>query len=336
MAKRTRIDIGDIAGFKNLAAAAVRAGRGKRSRSQVIQFFSQFDLSISRLREDILDGRVPYGILKTFIIRDPKKRTIHAACFEDRVLHHALIRYLGPVLERALCASTFACLSGRGPLAGINRVQKLSRRYPWFVKIDMYKYFDSIDHDLLLCLLQRKYKGHGLADLLAKIVRGYSVSPGFGLPIGSLTSQHFANYYLDGFDRFLLEKLKVCGHVRYMDDVVWWCRSREEARKSLAHARCWLVAERHLTLHDKTQINRSGLGVNFCGFRILPGMLKLSRRRRIRYCAGRVKLETAFRDGALSTRQLQTGFSSVLAVTAHGDSRAWRCKQLQANPAPDC
>lgn len=168
--------------------------------------------------------------------------------------------------------------------------------------------------------------------MFEKILAGYSTEPGKGLPIGSLTSQYFANYYLDGFDRFLLEQIDALGHVRYMDDVIWWCETRAEAKASLRAARDWLHEERQLSIKGQYQINRSVAGVNFCGFRILPGVLRLSLRRRKRYAEKRAEYERAYQLGLLGELELQQGYSSVLATTRHGDTLSWRKEQLRRRP----
>ncbi|MEW6220413.1 MAG: reverse transcriptase/maturase family protein [Thermodesulfobacteriota bacterium] len=312
---------------------APAAGRG--ARIDYREVFDEKDFALfARLREAILDETAPAGRFRQFVIADPKTRIIHAACFQDRVLHHALMHLAGPVLERTMVPTTYACRPGKGPLAGVHRVQRNVRRFPWLVKIDIAKYFASVDHKILLDLLDRRFKGRQGLALMARILGSYETDPGKGLPIGSLTSQHFANFYLDGLDRFLLEDLGVAGHVRYMDDVIWWCASRGEAKASLQEATEWLVAKRRLALHRNSQVNRSAAGVTFCGFRVKPGALLLSRRRRRRYSEQRTSLEQAFVHGRIGALELQARFASVLAITAHGDSLSWRRQELRRRPCP--
>ncbi len=159
--------------------------------------------------------------------------------------------------------------------------------------------------------------------------------PGKGLPIGTLTSQHFANFYLDGLDRFLLEVLRVKAHVRYMDDILWWCESKRAAKAQLAAACEFAQVQRCLTVKPNPQINRSVRGVTFCGFRILPGALRLSRRRRRCYQRGRNKWESAWLRGQLSALDLQAAYAAIHSIAAHGDSQGWRRGQLLRFPAPE-
>lgn len=164
--KRTRIDLQEIAAWPNLAEAAYKAAKGKRNRQEVVKFFARFDASLAQLSADILAGKMPKGIFRAFTIHDPKKRTIHAACFTDRVFHHALINLVGPILDRGLTPATFACRVGKGQHAAASRVQHHLRRYPWYVKIDIQSYFHTIDHQLLLALLARRFKGEAFLAII--------------------------------------------------------------------------------------------------------------------------------------------------------------------------
>jgi len=323
----------DIAAYDNLVDAAFKAARGKRSKPEVLCFFEQKDVNIGKLQNEILTGKSPDGHYHRFTVYDPKKRTIHAACFKDRVLHHALINHVGPVLERAMISSTFACRPNKGPLAASKWVQSCICRFPWYAKIDIKSYFDSIDHKLLIETLQKHIKGADVLRLIERIIASYRTAPGKGIPIGSLTSQHFANYYLDGIDRFLLEELKIDAHVRYMDDIVWWCSDSSTARKSLKIVKEWLYCCRLLELKDITQINKSSRGITFCGYRVLPGMLRLTERRKRSYSQKRKYWEQAYISCLIAECKLQSAYASVYAVTAHADSREWRKKQLCRFPS---
>lgn len=239
------------------------------------------------------------------------------------------MNFCGPILDRALVPSTFACRQGKGSLAAVFHAQKRCLRNPWFVKMDVRRYFDSIDHIILMRLLARKFKGPGVLGLFERTLAGYHTQPGKGLPIGALTSQYFANFYLDGFDRGLLAQGLVKSHVRYMDDVVCWCESRQAARTVLKFARVWLSEKRKLELKANAQVHRSVLGMSFLGFLIQPNRLSLSKRRKIRYRKALDGWERAYRAGNISALELQNNYSSVHSVVAHAESRAWRCRLLQ-------
>lgn len=318
--KRNRIEASDIAAFENLAKAAYRAARGKKTRPAARRFFGEFEANVNCLGADIRACRLPYGRYNRFTIHDPKQRTIHAACFEDRVFHHALIHCAGPVLERAMVPSAFACRIGKGTHAAVKRVQGALGQFPWYVKIDIVKYFDSIDQSILLRLLFRRFKGAWFCGQLQRLVDGYCTASGKGLPIGALTSQYFANYYLDGLDRLITEQLAGKSHVRYMDDSIWYCETKARAKDSLACVQDFLNRERVLCLKQPVQINRSEHGVTFCGFRIRPQAVRLTRRRRRRYQIRRQFWEQCYSNGWITALELQQVYSGVHGITIGADS----------------
>ena len=185
---------------------------------------------------------------------------------------------------------------------------------------------------VLLALLERRFKDRGLLALLARIVEAHHAEPGRGLPIGALTSQHFANYYLAGLDRLLLEGCRVRGLVRYMDDLVWWGDGKDAVRDALAQARAYAQERLRLTVKTPVQVGRSRAGLMFCGYRILPGRLLLSRRRKRRYAECRRDWENAYAAGRIDARALQAGYATALAITAHADAAVWRREQLRRRP----
>ena len=336
--KRSRIRLADIATLDNLALAFWRAARGKRQRPDVQRFTAHLDRELANLQHGIATLTVPVGRYQTFHIRDPKPRIIHAPCFRERVLHHAMMNHLGPVLDRGLVADTFACREGKGAYAAALRAQHHLRRFPWHLKMDMRSYFASIDHTVLRAALRRRFRDPGVLALCNKVISGYATQPavpGRGLPIGALTSQHFANLYLGALDRFLLETVRVAGLTRYMDDVVCYCRSRAEARETRDRAEAFLRTELRLQLRDPGRIQRSAQGLSFVGFRIFPGTLRLSRRRMTRYRRRRRHWERAYLNGRIDALALQAGYAAALAITAHVDSRAFRRAELLRRPAPD-
>ena len=330
--KRSSIGLDEIADWHNLAAAFHRAAAGKRRRPEVRRFAAEWETELAALRQAILAGAPEVGPVVRFEISDPKPRIIHAPCFRERVLHHALMAHCGPVLDRALVDDTYACRVGKGTLAAVQRAQQHARRWSWWAKIDMRAYFASIHHQTLKDLLARKFKHRGLLALFACIIDAHADGPRRGLPIGALTSQQFANFYLGGLDRLLLERSPARGLVRYMDDLVWWGDSRAAVRDALVAAQSYATEQLHLQVKQPVQVGRSRHGVNLCGYRILPDRLLLSRRRKQRYCECRRQWENAFAAGRIDARQLQRGYASALGITLHADAAAWRNQQLRRAP----
>jgi hypothetical protein len=330
--KRSRIGLDEIADLDTLAAAFHAAARAKRARDDVERFRSNLERELASLQRDLLSGAIVPGPFRRFRIRDPKPRVIHAPSFRDRVIHHAIMAHVGPELDRALVHDSYACRRGKGTLAAVLRAAAHAARHEWFVKMDVRSYFASIDHAVLLTLLARRFKEPGLLELLARIVRAHEDGPARGLPIGTLTSQYFANFYLSGLDHYLLERCDVRGFVRYMDDIVCWMPDQAGARAVRDAATAYLRDKLRLDLKAPTLVGRSRHGLSFCGYRILPGRLLLSRRRRHRYGVLRRRAERAWRAGAIDDLGLQAAYASALALTAHADARGSRRAELRRRP----
>ncbi|MEI2783180.1 MAG: hypothetical protein V9H25_18850 [Candidatus Competibacter sp.] len=169
--RRSRVGLAAIADWHNLAAAFWRAARGKGQRDDVRRFRADLNGELARLRESLLDGSVEVGRMRSFHIRDPKPRIIHAPCFRERVLHHAVMAHVGPVLDRALVDDTYACRVGKGALAAVLRAQHHATPLA-LVRPDRHSRPTSpaSTTQTLLALLERRFKDRGLLALLARIV----------------------------------------------------------------------------------------------------------------------------------------------------------------------
>lgn len=327
--RRDVISLHDLAGRDNLLKATWKAARGKRERPVVAHFLSDLDRHLNTLAQSILEERAPVGRFRRFTIHDPKCRVITAACFADRVLHHAILNLAEPRFERMLVDSSYACRLGKGVQAAVAAVQRNLQRWPWLVQVDVEGYFPSIDHAILKGLLAKRFKGNGFLALLGRIIdAGGSGASGRGLPIGSLTSQHFANAYLDVADRFLLEHPGVRAHVRYMDDIVWWCADLAAARASLEELRAFLWQARRLRLKARVRIGRSTQGLAYCGFRVRPGVVLASSRKLSRFRAGLARADAALIRGAASEAQFQRAADGLLATLAGTQSLGFRQRLL--------
>jgi len=330
--KRHKITLEDIAERSNLTIALHKASRAKRHRTQVKHFLTQAEQNLNQMANDILTERVPYGRFREFTIYDPKERIIHAACFEDRIFHHAVMNHAAPILERAMLPTTYACRPGMGVHRAADQVQQNIRRYKWYGKIDIAGYFASINHENLLGVLLSRFKGAEFTRLLKRLIACHEFQSGKGLPIGSLTSQYFANYYLDGLDRFLQQHSDVRAQIRYMDDIVWWCNEKAQVKALLSEVENYLREQRQLVIKPAVQIQRSSQGISYCGYRILPGTIQMSVRRKRRYQQRRLYWEREYLLGNITANQLQNAYAAVHSIAQGTDSLGWRRLNLQHHP----
>lgn len=225
--KRVGCLIEKIADFDNLALAAYKAFRHKRKSSEIIDYQNHLYENLNNLRCQILSGEIRVGGYRQFTIFEPKERKICAAPLCQRILHHAIMNVCHPYFDNNQIFDSYASRPGKGVHKAVLRVKQFSRNNRYFVKLDFKKYFDSIDHAILKTLLNRIFKDPQLLLIFNIIIDSYDMN-GKGIPIGNLTSQYFANYYLSGLDHRMKEVIKIRCYVRYMDDVVIFGRTKEE------------------------------------------------------------------------------------------------------------
>ncbi len=310
--------------WENLRRAFCRARKGS-GRSQEVQCFER-DLweNLRRIQEELREERVVLHGFRQFRIHDPKERLITAPAFRDRVLHHALMGVCEPQFEKWQLAESFACRRGKGRLAALKWATERARQYRWFVKMDVRKYFESVSHHILWEALRKKFKDARVLELFRQMINAHESRPGHGLPIGSLVSQHLANFYLVPLDRFVKETLRAPGYVRYMDDFVLWGEDPAQIRIWWEQIRQFLEVKLCLELKPGTHANRTEHGMDFCGFRIFRGWRVLNRRSKKRL-VGRLK-ELRALEGRVAEQTLQRRAEAVFAFTKEGHTlkdRRW-------------
>lgn len=324
--KRKRDLFDGICQWENLRLAFYNAARGKRERAEVRQFGSGLERNLQRLGCDLRAGTIEVGEYLQWIIHDPKRRVITAPSFRVRVLHHAIMNVCEPVFDRWLIPDTFACRCGKGQVAALARAKTFAARFGYFLKLDIRKYFDSVSHPILLERLARKFKDRPLLELFTRIVDSHHTAPQRGLPIGTLTSQHFANFYLGWLDRFVKEQLQVKGYVRYMDDMVLWGDDRAKLESHCAAVQAWLDGQ--LALQAKPPVlHGTNRGMEFLGVRVYPTHLALARRSRHRFRKRLKELEAEYLGGAIGEPELQQRASALVAFTRIGGARSWRFRR---------
>jgi len=192
--------IAELASLENLALAARAARRGKSRRPDVDEYHRREESHLLCLREALLEGSWQPGEYREFIVHEPKRRLICAAPYADRVAHHALCLLLEPLLSRRFIARSFSCQKGKGTTAARECVRKLVNRHRYVLKCDIRKFFESIDHEFLLARLERAVHCPGVRRMMRLIVESHSTPDRdrpCGLPLGNLTSQIWANFFLD-------------------------------------------------------------------------------------------------------------------------------------------
>lgn len=321
--KRVGHLIEKIAEIDNLYLAYSKACRGKRLKEEVKQFSLNLDHNVALLQQEIISGNVKVGSYHYFTIHDPKERMICAASFRERVLHHAIMNVCHDYFDRSLIADTYATRKGKGVYAALDKVCSSISPNQWLCKLDVRKYYDSIDHGILKKMLERKFKDPRLLHIFFLIIDSYESVEGKGLPIGNLTSQYFANMYLSGLDHYAKEILKVKLYVRYMDDILMAFNEKATMKETEHCLRTY--AETHLLLELKPPVCAKGkTGSVFLGYRVSPNCLKLSGRSKRRFSSKYTMYKKKLELGVFSEREYQIHLLPLLAFVLHANSKCFR------------
>lgn len=331
----TRLSLDGLFSFDALWHAARRAARSKRRRPSVARVMIELEALLFPLRDDLLEGRWRPSPARPKRVYDPKPRMISVPTFLDRVVHQALCAGIGPRHERRLIAHTYACRLGSGTHAALRMATAWARTYPWWVRLDVARFFPSIDHGLLHAMLAADLPERPVLSVCEAILDAAGTVGGHhalgddlfaplgrrvGLPLGNLTSQLWANRYLDPVDHLVKDRLRHRPYLRYMDDLLLFGDSHA-GLSDLARAVEEACHALRLRLHPwSVQPTRAGVG--FVGYRVMPDHVRVRRT-----SAGRAerRLRATLREAGGDLAAIDEGMRSVFAHWRHADS--WRLRE---------
>jgi len=268
-----------LCSYENLYLAYKKARKGKTLKKYVIDFEDNLEDNLKRLQNELRFHIYKPCPLQTFILRDPKTRTINKSAFRDRVVHHALCNVIAPTLEQSFIFDSFANRKGKGTFKAIERFEtfcrKVSSNYTkntFVLKADIKKYFEYVNHCVLLNILRKKITDERILWLIQLILKHYKTKQfRRGMPLGNLTSQFFANVYLNELDQFVKHKLRVKYYIRYVDDFVIVHNSPKFLQHLMKKIDTFLKVKLQLELHpQKSRIIPLRDGTEFLGMRIFP------------------------------------------------------------------
>ena len=348
-----------ICSFENLLLAARKAQDGKRFQEEVARFNFHLERELYRLQEELQTRTYRPGPYHEFHIYEPKLRKISAAPYRDRVVHHALCNVIEPIFDRTFIFDSYACRRDKGTHKAVDRFTEFCRKSDYVLKCDIKKYFPSIDHGILKTLFRRKIRDVNvlwLMDLIVDFSNSEEGVPGAlddrdmardrpspygngdfgngdifgddrrrGIPIGNLTSQFYANIYLNGFDHFVKETLKCRHYIRYVDDFVVLDNDKARLHQVKAEMEAYLAQHLRLQLHEhKCQISPVKTGTDFLGYRVFPTHRLLRQtsvtraRRRLR------RLQQDYAAGDISQEAVKHSVQSWLGHVKHADTYGLR------------
>ncbi len=315
--------------FENLLLASKKAIRGKKDKKAVATFYFNLENELISLQSELTNESYRPQDYTLFEVREPKVRKICSSDFRDRVVHHAICNVIEPIFERRAIYDSYACRRGRGSHLAVARCQEYARKDKYYLKCDIKKFFDSVNHEILKKILRKIFKDPKLISLL-DIIIDHEVpgNPlGKGIPIGNLTSQHFANLYLSELDHFVKEGRQIKGYVRYMDDFISFANSKEELHQLLFEIDHFVKTILKMELKQKvTKIAPVSEGVPFLGFRIYPNLIRIKRENLVRMRQKIRRKERLFRSGRIGDKELFQSVNSIVAHVSHVNSLAERRK----------
>lgn len=332
--------------YDNLYRAYLNARLCKRYRREVLKFTAHLEDYLTLLQSQLKDGTYRLGRYREFYIYEPKQRLIMAQPFKDRVVQWAIYQVLHPLFVNSYITDSYACIQGRGTHKAVERLhywlQQVDRKPEkhYYLKLDISKYFYRIDHDVLRGILQRKIKDKRMIDLLSIIIESdqtkFGLPPGKspgevakservsdrGMPVGNLSSQMFANLYLNELDQYCKRVLGIHFYIRYMDDVIILSDSKPQLHEWKELINSFLQEKLKLDLNEKTCIRPITLGIEFCGYKIWPTHTKLRKstalkmKRKLRF------IQKQYARGEITQERAMQTVNSYMGILKHCDSYA--------------
>ncbi len=333
-----------LTSFENLWLAAHKAARGKRGQPAVAAFDFNLEDELLRLQDELINETYQPGPYTSFYIRDPKHRLISAAPFRDRVVHHALCNVIAPIFERAFIGDSYANQVGKGTHAALDRAQSWARRYRYVLQCDVEQFFPSVDLATLDGILARKIADPQVMGLARRIMDGgagvlaneyemvyfpgddlFAVNRPRGLPIGNLTSQFWANVYLNELDQFVKRQLRCPAYVRYVDDFLLFADDKRQLWDWKV-AIVGRLAGLRLTIHQReSTVYPAATGIPFLGFRLYPDHRRLKRRNGVAFARRLRGWRREVARDKLTLAALTPRVQGWVAHAAHGDT--WRLRR---------
>lgn len=338
----------DIYTWENLYTAYRKAAKGKRSHRPAATFEFKLEDNLIQLQEELASESYRPGAYVNFTIHEPKRRLISAAPFRDRVAHHALCQVIEPAFERSFIDHSYANRVEKGTHRALNTCQAWLGRYRYVLQCDVKQFFPSIDHHILQRALNRRIQDGAIRRLIALILASgngvlseayamvyfagdelFACNRPRGLPIGNLTSQFWANCYMNEFDHFVTRELGCGAYLRYVDDFLLFANDKQtlwQWRTALIER----LATLRVTLHEtQAQVRPTHEGARFLGFTVFPTHRRLLRRKGIYYQGKLRRMVDDYRQRASGRASLERSLRGWINHVRYGDTWGLRRALLQ-------
>lgn len=332
--RNKKIIFDEVTSLPGLFSAWNEFRKGKESKLDVQKFFLDLEMNVISLYRKIKSGIYKHSNYVSFFICDPKLRNIHKAEVTDRVLHHSIVRHIEPLFEKSFIFDSYSSRDYKGTHRAIKRLKKFcltltknKTKTAWALKCDIKKFFDSIDHEVLLSLVRKKVKDEKLLNIIEGIIRSYNKESGKGIPLGNLTSQLFSNVYLNQLDHFVKRELRIKYYVRYADDFIILNTKKEQLERLVPIINNFLETRLKLHLHpNKIFIRKIHQGIDFLGAIVFPTHIILrttTKKRMFRKIKARKK---ELKMGLIDKKSFSQCLQSYFGMLTHCRGRGIRKK----------
>ena len=329
--------------FENLYEAYLEARKCKRYRHDVMRFTANLEENLIEIQNELIYKTYKVGKYNEFFVYDPKKRLIMSLPFRDRVVQWAIYRQLNPLFDKRYISTSYGCRVGGGAHRAVKKLKEYIREQPgtaYVLKMDISKYFYRINHDVLMEILRSMIKDEGVLWLLGRIIYsehnfGIDVADwdysgkrlsDVGMPIGNLSSQMFANLYLNAADHFAKEVLQCKYYIRYMDDMVIVDIDKRRLREVLRAMDDFLINCLALKLNNKTCIRTAAQGVDFCGYRVWKTHIRLRKKSALKMKHRIKHLQKEFSKGRINADRFRNSLMSYMGMLQHCDAYSLKKK----------
>ena len=294
--------------YDKLMEAHIKSRKGKGLRKEIIIFNLKQEEYILWLLEELKNKTYKHGGYTSFYVTEPKVRKIEKSRYLDRIVHRWLVdNFLVPAFVPQFIPNSYACLKQKGMHRAAIYVQdsmkhckRIWNEY-YILKMDIAKYFDNINKEILFNIIKRKIKDKNILWLINEIL--YAQKREKGLEIGNYTSQMFANIYLNEIDQHIKHNLKIKYYCRYLDDSIVIVKTKKEAKNALEKIKMFLKENLDLELNKKTQIFKNKQGVNFCGYKINEYRMKLRDKGKQKLKKKVKKLTLKIKNGEITSKE---------------------------------
>ncbi len=325
--------------FKNLCEAYRKAALGRRYTNEVLRFRDNLEANLMSIQDDLVSKTYQPGNYWKFTLYEPKQRIIYVSPFRDRIVHHAIMNVIEPIWNGLFLHDSYACRRMKGTHMAMYRGVDFFRRAKqqcekvYCLKADISKFFPSINHHVLMRIIEHKIKCRDTLSLIRKIVfnNGDESDPGSkNMPIGSLLSQWAANLYLNELDYYIKHEMGVKFYVRYMDDFVLLDADKARLHAYKADISSYLNERLQLQLNPKSDIYPADRGIDFVGYRIWPSYRLIRKTALVRATKRFKRLSQEYEEGLVNLPHVHSSVMSWLGHCGHAHVLNGKIKCLES------